>query len=80
MNEMQLLTIAASLCAAMFGVLIAVLGWMGSKLYTKVEEMSKTMHDIAAGLHEKFNRLDMRVTVVETMIRDNDRPEFSRHP
>lgn len=70
MTETQLLTIAASLVAVMFGLLTSVLAWVGGRLYAKVEEMNKTMHDIAAGLHEKFNGLDKRVTVVETMMRD----------
>ena len=85
MTETQLLTIAASLVAVMFGLLTSVLAWVGGRLYAKVEEMNKTMHDIAAGLHEKFNGLDKRVTVVETMMRDgHDRQQnqdemFSRH-
>lgn len=66
MTETQLLTIAASLVAVMFGLLTAVLGWIGNKLYAKIDDMSDTMHEIAAGLHEKFNGLDRRVTVIET--------------
>jgi flagellar motor component MotA len=66
MNETQLLTIAAALVATMFGLLTAVLGWIGNKLYAKIDEMGDTMHEIAAGLHEKFNGLDKRVTVIET--------------
>ncbi len=80
MTEMQMLTIAAALVATMFGILATVLGWIGSRLHTKVDDMGKTLHSIAEGLHEKFNGLDKRVTVVETMMRDTDRPEFSRHP
>lgn len=85
MTETQMLTIAASLVAVMFGLLATILGWFGSKLYSKVEEMGNTMHAIADSLHEKFNGLDKRVTVVETLMRDSgDRGEqqaqFSRHP
>lgn len=79
MTEMQMLTIAAALVATMFGLLAAVLGWIGSRLHTKVDDMGKMLHAIAEGLHEKFNGLDKRVTVVETLMRDSDRPEFSRH-
>ena len=66
MSESLMLTIAASLVATMFGLLIAVLGWMGNKVYSKMEEIEMTLHKIAGDLHEKINTLDRRVTVVET--------------
>lgn len=66
MCESLTLTIAASLVATMFGLLVAVLGWMGNKVYSKMEEMGMTLHKIAGDLHEKINTLDRRVTVVET--------------
>lgn len=69
MTETQLLTIAASLVATLFGLLIAVLGWLGNKIYGKLEEMGNTMHVIASDLHSRINNLDTRVTVVETIQR-----------
>jgi hypothetical protein len=66
MSDTQALTIAASLVASLFGVLVMVLGWIGSRIYSKLEEMGKTMHDLAGDLHERINVLEQRVTVVET--------------
>jgi len=66
MGDAYLVTIAFSLVAAMFGVLVALLGWLGSRVYSKLDEMSKTMHSIASDLHNRINGLDRRVTVVET--------------
>ncbi len=67
MNEsINLLTMAAALVAAMFGLLTAILGWLGSRVYSKLDEMSNTMHSIAGELHNRINGLDRRVTVVET--------------
>lgn len=66
MSETIMLTIAASLVATLFGLLVAVLSWLGNKIYTKLEEMATTMHAIAGDLHERINGLDRRVTVVET--------------
>ena len=60
-----MLTIAASLVATMFGLLISILGWMGNKVYSKMEEMGATLHKIAGDLHQKIESLDRRVTVVE---------------
>lgn len=71
MNETQLLTIASSLVATLFGLLVVVLGWLGSKIYTKLDEMSITMHSIASDLHERINDLDRRVTKVETRCENN---------
>jgi len=71
MSETQLLTIASSLVATLFGLLVTVLGWIGSKIYTKLDEMSNTMHSIASDLHERINDLDRRVTVVETRCDNN---------
>lgn len=71
MNDTMLLTIASGLVATMFGLLVAVLGWMGSRVYSKLDEMAKTMHSIAGELHNRINGLDRRVTIVETKCGSN---------
>lgn len=71
MSEVMLLTIAASLVATLFGLLVAILGWLGNKIYTKLDEMSSTMHGIAGDLHDRINGLDKRITVVETRCTTN---------
>ena len=70
MTDTMLLTIAASLVATLFGVLVALLGWLGSKVYDKLSEISKNLVDMAGELHERINGLDRRVTVVETRCHD----------
>jgi hypothetical protein len=49
----------------MFGLLSAILGWIGNRTYQKMDEMAKTLDRIAGDLHEKINGLDKRVTIVE---------------
>jgi len=66
MNDAQLLTLAASLVAALFGLLVTLIGWLGNKFYTKLDEISKNLVDMAGELHERINGLDRRVTKVET--------------
>ena len=68
MNDQILLTLAASLVATLFGLLVAILGWLGNKIYSKLDEVSETMHRIAGDLHEKLNDLDRRVTKVEAHV------------
>ena len=70
MSDTVLLTVAASLVATLFGVLVALLGWLGSKVYEKLSEISKNLVDMAGELHERINGLDRRVTVVETRCHD----------
>lgn len=70
MTETQLLTMAASLVATLFGLLVAVLGWLGNKIYTKLEEMGDTMHVIAGDLHDRINGIDGRLIKVETKLED----------
>lgn len=64
-DAMWMLGIAGAAIAAIFAVLLTVLGWLGNKLYSKVDEISKTMHQIAAGLHEKINDHDRRLSHLE---------------
>lgn len=67
-DTMWLLTIACALVATIFGVLLTVLGWIGNKLYLKVEEIAATMHQIAGDLHGKISDLDRRQTRTEARL------------
>ena len=68
MTETQLLAIAASLVATLFGLLVAIIGWLGNKFYSKLDEISKNLVLMAGELHDRINGLDRRVTVVETRV------------
>lgn len=68
MTETQLLTLAASLVATLFGLLVAILGWLGNKFYSKLDEISGNLVKMAGELHERINGLDRRTTVLETKI------------
>lgn len=66
MSESMLLTIAASLVATLFGVLVMIIGWLGNKFYTKLDEISSNLVKMAGELHERINGLDRRLVKVET--------------
>lgn len=53
------------LVATMFGLLVAVFGWLSNKLYEKLEYMNKTLRDIESGLINKLHEIDKRVSKVE---------------
>ena len=70
MTETQLLTLASSLVATLFGLLVTILGWLGNKFYTKLDEISGNLVKMAGELHERINGLDRRVTRVESQVED----------
>ena len=67
-DSMWMLALAGALLAAVFGVLIAVLAWIGNKLYSKLEQMSSTLTQIAGDLHGRINGHDQRITKLETKL------------
>ena len=64
-SETQLLSLSAQLVAAMFGILIMLLGWLGSKLYSKLESMSDAFNEIK----REIQKIDNRVTRLEERCR-----------
>lgn len=65
MMDVTLLTIASSLVATLFALLILVLGWLGNKTYSKLDEISKNLIEMAGELHERINGIDRRVVRLE---------------
>lgn len=66
MDNTVMLTIAASLVATLFGLLVAIIGWLGNKFYTKLDEISRNLVAMAGELHTRINGLDRRLVRVET--------------
>lgn len=63
--DVTLLTIASSLVATLFALLILVLGWLGNKTYSKLDEISRNLVEMAGELHERINGIDRRVVRLE---------------
>lgn len=75
-DQMWIITILLALVGALFGVLVALLGWMGNKVYAKIGEIAVTIHNIEADLHGKIGLLDRRVTRVEAHLFDKHTDEM----
>lgn len=58
--------IALAMVGVFFGLLMTVLGWMGNKLYAKVDEMSKNLVTMAGELHARINDHGERIVKLET--------------
>lgn len=54
------------LVATMFGLLVAVFGWLSNRLYEKLEHMNSSLREIETGLIKKLHEIDTRVVKVET--------------
>ena len=54
MNETQMLTLAAALVATMFGLLCAIIGWVGSRALTAIDDIRKQLGSMAKEIHEKI--------------------------
>lgn len=62
---MWIITTLLALVAALFSILVLMLGWLGNKVYTKLGELAKSMHKIESEVHGRISQLDRRVTRVE---------------
>ena len=67
MDDMQnhLMT-ATSLVAVMFGLLCAIMGWVGNRVSVKLDELDAKISAMASELHTRINQIDNRVTKLET--------------
>lgn len=70
MTETEMLTIAAALVAAMFGLLTTVIGWMGSRAVNSIDQMREKLNEVAGELHTRINGIDSRLVKVETKLED----------
>ena len=72
MTETTMLVVASSLVATLFGLLVAIIGWLGNKFYAKLDEISENLITMAGELHDRINGIDKRLVRVETTIDRND--------
>lgn len=71
MSEVQFFTITVAVFGALFTMLAAVIGWIGSRAITRMDAMGEKLGDkldnMAGELHTRINGLDTRVTRVEAI-------------
>lgn len=67
MSENFVITIATSLVAVFFGLLVAVLGWIGNKIYTSLENLSRGLRDMEKELMLRLTDMDRRITRIESV-------------
>lgn len=62
MTPEAVLAIAGFVISAMFGLLASVLGWIGNKVYGKLDEVVKAVGSVKDELHERITSTDRRQT------------------
>lgn len=67
MNESFIITIATSLVAVFFGLLVAVLGWIGNKIYVSLENVSRCLRELEKDIGIRMSDMDRRITRVESV-------------
>jgi len=67
MDTLAFFNIALSLVAALFAILTCVIGWLGSKLYEKLEILQTSTQDIKDELHGRITHLEVRVARLEVL-------------
>lgn len=58
MTETAMLTLAGMLVAALFGVLTAIVGWIGSRVVEKLDALVEMLHALREELHDKINMVN----------------------
>lgn len=66
MEKAILTELLLMLVATMFGLLVAVFGWLSNRLYEKLEKMNKSLQEIETSLISRIHEIDKRVIKVET--------------
>lgn len=54
------------LAATMFGILVAIFGWLSNKLYEKLEYLNNSLKHIENTLRDRIHGVDNRITKIET--------------
>lgn len=67
MTDQAFTALMLSLVGTFFGLLVAVLGWMGNKIYLKLEEVNLNLGRLDRDLTTKVHDIDKRVTRLEAV-------------
>ena len=67
MTDQAFTALMLSLVGTFFGLLVAVLGWIGNKIYSKLDEMNSSLTKLDRDLTLRMHDIDKRVSKIETV-------------
>jgi len=65
MTDHSLTALLLSLVGTLFGLLVAVLSWLGNKIYTKLDQVNDNLVKIDKDMTSRLSDIDKRVTKLE---------------
>lgn len=68
MSETQILTTSGSIIISLLGILLCVIGWLGSRVINRLDELVDRVDDVKGDLHGRINVIDVRLAKVETVV------------
>jgi hypothetical protein len=68
MTEAQFLTASGGLIIFLLGTLLGVIGWLGSRVIHRLDELVDRVDEVKGDLQNRMNGIDTRLVKVETII------------
>ena len=68
MTDLQIMGAGSALIGLLVAVLVAMFGWLGSRIVVRLDLMVDRLYQVAGELHTRINGLDTRLTRVETKV------------
>ena len=65
MVQIDIVSTLIQVVGALFAILILVLGWIGARIHSRLDEINQTLGAIERDLRQELVMLDRRVTKVE---------------
>lgn len=65
---MQLMGAASALIGVLVAILVALLGWLGSRIIVRLDLMVDRLNKVSGELHTRINGIDTRLTRVEVKV------------
>lgn len=75
MNEIDLLAVAAWIIVSLFGALTGLLVWLGNRFIHRLDSLVREINESTQGIDGRINKLDRRVTRIETHCADRRRTD-----
>lgn len=67
METGSIITLACAIAGTLFGILSAVIGWVGARVIVKQDELLSKLTDIKDDIHERIAELETRLVRLETI-------------
>jgi len=66
MPEVNMLSVLMGLIGGLVGLLTVVLGWIGTRIHGRLDDISKSLSGIEKDLRKDLSSLDRRLIAIET--------------